>query len=212
THPDRLVDLGPVRGDDSRGLLSPVLEGVEPQVDEVRRLGMAIDPEDPALVVEAAPHRALLAGAPLYPGPSPGASRPTPRARSSPRLHASCRRATGTSKASSPSIPTTRALPRTRPITVAGAPSSSAMPRTVSTSSGTPEGRLREALSPKRRASWRTGVSHSSGQPQPLRSISAPTGVSPAMQHSASATASPPSAQSWAEWRTPASIARRAAD
>ena len=37
---------------DARALLAAVLEGVEPEVGDVRRLGVAVDAEDAALVLE----------------------------------------------------------------------------------------------------------------------------------------------------------------
>ena len=56
----------PVRRGDAGALLPAVLHGVEPEVREVRGLGVAVDAEDAAFVVELVQHRGSLYGLPGY--------------------------------------------------------------------------------------------------------------------------------------------------
>ena len=46
------AELLPVIGDDTGGFLAAVLQGVEPKRGQGRRVGMAINPENAAFVVE----------------------------------------------------------------------------------------------------------------------------------------------------------------
>ena len=51
-HRLRHADLRAVGGGDAGALLPAVLQRIEPEVREIRRLGMPEDPEDAALIVE----------------------------------------------------------------------------------------------------------------------------------------------------------------
>ena len=55
-HRARYPDQGAVGGRDAGALLTAMLQRVEAEVGEVRRLGMAEDPEDAALVLELVQH------------------------------------------------------------------------------------------------------------------------------------------------------------
>ena len=55
-HAPRRAQFQPVGRDDAAALLPAVLEGVEPQVGQIRRLGVAVDAEDAAFVLELVEH------------------------------------------------------------------------------------------------------------------------------------------------------------
>ena len=55
-HPAMHTELSAVTGDNAGALLPPVLQGVQPQVGEVGRLGIAEDSEDAAFVLEFIQH------------------------------------------------------------------------------------------------------------------------------------------------------------
>ena len=55
-HRPRDAHLAPVGGDDARALLAAMLQRVQAEVGEVRRLGMPEDPEDAAFVFEFIEH------------------------------------------------------------------------------------------------------------------------------------------------------------
>ena len=83
------VEVHAVRGRDPRGFLPPVLEGVEPEIGHVGRLGMVPDPEQPALVVElvvtflagvvVTPHSAQSRSSTRLPGDRDPRQRPSSR-------------------------------------------------------------------------------------------------------------------------------------
>jgi hypothetical protein len=45
-----------VGGDDAATLLAAVLQGIEPQIGQVGRLGVTVDPEDAAFLMEFIEH------------------------------------------------------------------------------------------------------------------------------------------------------------
>jgi hypothetical protein len=52
THGAVVVEPGGVRGHDAARLLPPMLQGIEGEVDRLRRLGNAVDPDHPAGFVQ----------------------------------------------------------------------------------------------------------------------------------------------------------------
>src|SRR6185436_5580430 len=189
-HRARGADAGAVGGGNAGAFLAAMLERVEPQVGEVRGLCVPEDSEDPALVFELVEHAASV---PIV--------RPYATVRSNRDAIAPSQIRSAASTASSitrrPPTDNRTRPPPTRPMSAAGTPSCSASASASRSRPAATETTARDADSPNRVAISPNSASAATGG----RSTSTP-GV-PLKQHSATVTAMPPSAQSWADLKSP---------
>src|SRR5207247_4061132 len=193
------MELLAVVRDDAGAFLAAVLQGVQAEIGEVGRFLVPVHANDGAFVVEfvGGDEGAGLAHA-CPPSPVSRAARSAPRhIVSSLSLVRSIQRAVPPRSSRMEII---SRWPRTNPRTEHGTPLCLAMASIFSRLAGLTERIIRDWDSPNRRLSRRS--------PWLARTISAPSGpFVDAWQGSASPTAKPPSAQSWADRTRPCSPA-----
>src|SRR6185503_8162338 len=172
-------DLLAVRRGNPGALLPAVLQRVQPQVGHVGRLGVTEDAEDAALVLEFIEHCFQATRLAKY------CSMAVDQARSAP--------VTAVSTTISPPTAIRKRFPPVCPMSRAGTPAADACSSTRVTSAGTTEITARDADSPNSAAATFTRGSRATST-SPIE-ISAPIPMV-SKQHSATATARPPSEQS----------------